>query len=340
MSSPDPPRAARLPAAEGVIGHLRHTWAVVRQLRSWRRQYQALDDQLREAVQVRDLRLVELGEAAYSARAQLSGEVADFANTLDDLAAEQSKAEGGVQNAGIELAAAEADRTEVLAKREAELRAARAAVIEPQRRLGEMDARLDAIDRGMAARKGERAAARAQIERLDPDTAADEEERAQRASDRAELEEQITKWDDEDVAQTAERRDLAGPRAALHETVERLSEAFGAAKDAYREARQAHDTRVDAAKASVAAAENQLETITGRRRAVATDLARAILQQTDLSLPGRPEAEAAVERIEAIRAERTTLDVEWEAFDGSAARRTGLCIAGLLVALIVLWIVL
>lgn len=338
MTPTDPPRAASLPAAEGVIGHLRHTWAVVRLLRTWRRHYQRLDDSLRDAVQVRDVRLAELGDAGYAVRDQLPDEVAAFAGTLDDMTAEQARADERLQGAGIDQAAAEAARTEALAQREGELRGARAALAGPERQLAELDARLDALDREATARKGQRAAALDQIDALDPGRAEDEGLRARHEAQRGQLLAKIEAWDADERTQAEQRQALAPSRAELQAAVEGLGEQFSAAKDAYREARQAHDTRVEAAKAAVVAAQNALDAVTARRRAVAIDLARAVLQQDGLELPGRATAEEAVARIEAIRTERAALDAEWASFDGSAARRTGFAIGGILVALLILWI--
>lgn len=341
-----PPRAASLPAADGVFGHLRHTWAVIGILRTWRRQYQALDDALRDAVQVRDLRLAELGEAAYAVRAELQGELIAFTTTLDDLTGEQQRAEEGVQRAGIDHAAAEAERTETLGRHGAEVKAARSALTDPERRLAEMDARIDALERDAAARAGQRTLALERLERLTASLAAppgpttDDTERDRMERERAEVQARIDSFDAATRTATEQRATLIGPRDSLREEVERLSAALTAAKDAHREARRALDAKVEATKASVHAAENQLQTATARRRAVAIDLARAILQQPGLSMPGRPAAEAAIEEIDQLRTARAAIDTEWSAFDGSAARRTGLAIGGILVALIVLWIAL
>jgi chromosome segregation ATPase len=325
-------RAARLPAADGPIGHLRHSWAAIKLLRTWRAEYQALDDALREAVVQRDQRLAELGEAGYAAREQLDGEVAEFARTLDELAVEVEAVDAKLQAAQDAHDAAEQARRHGRLEHEKAVSAARDALQGPARHLAELVAQEETYQRTSSKRAAQTEALRDQL--------ADLEDIAETAAERERLRSRLeTLQADAQQAKdlyAALRADLKPARAA----VEAQQAQVDAALNTQREALLTLDAAVEKAQAAVRAQENARATQLARRKAVTIDLARAILQLSPLDVPERAPAEAAVQAITTLRTDRARLDAERDAFDGGALRRTAWSIGGVLLLLVVLWIAL
>lgn len=329
LSDPPASRAAGLPAAKGPIGHLRYTWAAVKLLRTWRGEYQDLDDALREAVGRRDQRLADLGEAGYAARAELDGEVGAFADTLDDLATTLSAIESRVQARQDTLSDAEQARRHGQSEHAQAVSAARDALQGPSRTLADLTSQEETYQESSSRRA-------AQTERL-------RDQLADMASDAPERDRLTARLD----ALTAEAQQAQGQYATLRAAlkparaaVAAQQTALEAALNAQREAQLALDTAVERAQAEVRAEENARSTQLARRKAVTIDLARAILQHSTIALPERPPAEEAMQAIATLRAQRARLDAERAAFDGGALRRTAGVIGGLLLLLLILWIAL
>lgn len=312
-------------------------------MRAWRARYQELDDALRDAVIRRDQRLADLGEAAYLMRADLDGEIEAFAQTVDDLEAEVSAALAAIHEADDQLSGAQQTRAEQLTACKRAVDLAREALTLPERDLSARIVRRDTLDREVEAlgvRQGEARARHARLEDRLARLPEDDE-------DRAGLLEQI------EQAQTStqtlgargaqvrvEHAAVLEELAPLQTTVNDLTAVHAQALDALRAARLAGDAAVKQADAERQACVNRHEQRVRRRKSVIVDLARAVLRAPDVTLPERPAAEEAIEAIASLREARSGIDAERQAYDGSAARRTAYGVAGVVVALIILWIVL
>ena len=343
--SPAPPAkgAAGLPPADGLIGHLRHTWAAIGLIRAWRAQYQQLDDALRDAVIRRDQRLFELGEAAFIVRATLNGEIGAFALTVDELDVEVSATQAAVRAAEAALSEARSARDAQLDACKAAVDAARGALNLPERALGARVVRRDTLEREVAALGARQGEARARHARLDAQMAALPEDDPDRAALATQVEQVIASTATlatRSAEVRAEHARLVEEVAPLHAKVDQLSAAHAAALDAQRTARQAGDAAVKAAEAELVTCTNGHEQRGRRRRAVIIDLARAVLRAPDVALPERPAAEEAVAAIVTLRDARRAIDAERAAYNGSAARRTAVGVGVVLVGLIILWIAL
>lgn len=334
-----------MPPAQGVLGHLRHTWAAIGLMRAWRARYQQLDDALRDAVIRRDQQLADLGEAAYMLRADLDGEVEEFARTIDDLEGEVDAAQAAIRQADVALADARRRRAEALDARKAAVNAARDALTLPERDLGARVVRRDTLAREVEAlgtRQGEARARQSRLEERLARLPEDDEDRpaliAQVEQARASIDALGARGAEVRVEHAAVVEELA----PLQAQVDRLTAVHTEALDALRAARQAGDAAVKAAEAEAQACANRHEQRVRRRKAVIVDLARALLQSPNAlpqaPLPERQAAQEAVAAITTLRDARRVVDAERQAYDGSAARRTAIGLGAVMLALIVLWI--
>lgn len=337
------PARPGLPPPDGVVGHLRYSFAALRLMAAWRRRYRQLDTELRAAVRHRDDALARVGDAALAGTAAGGPDpVSRFADTLSSLAGEQVDATARVDDLRVELAAQEDAQRERLAAIDqeiADLRARMAPLEEDlaarRRRLGELERR--AADQAEQVRNLEarRQHLEARQEAPDPATTG---ERARQQEELRTLGERLEALATETAARQA---DITAQR----EPVEVLREQVAAHEEQLREVRRkrvAAQQETDAALAEVrtriADGEQQVAGLADRRRAVLMDLGREVLRLQHEGVPDdvRGEALEALSAIQRLREERAALDEERARFDGGPLRRTTLALLGVVVLLVIL----
>lgn len=337
-----PPRAPlesaadTLPSPRGVRGHLRYSFAALRRRRRLRQALDLVDERLRVAVSRRDEALARLGQSALSERRD-GGRVRAFHETLTRLDEELAAAQAARDAAVSEREAAEADRRDAVARFDGQAETLRVALEPVERRLErkrkdrtKVEERLNALARRRAAAEAELAAVGAE--------ALDEAGEAAQAERRSRLKGRLDELSTQLSQAEAEREEARAPIVALSAERETLLAQLDELKADRANALESADEALALLAAEEAQADARLNRFQARRKAVLMDLGHEMLAAfPDDEGPAQQDAKAAFAHIQALRAERDTLDARREAVDLQPVWRTGVLAAATFVALLLLW---
>lgn len=335
-----------LPNPDGVWGHVTYSVHAVRLMRDWRRELEALDKQLRNAVIERDESLARLGEAmmaAPDARQQADNRVSRFAETLAALDGERATIDGRRETLTIELAAAEADRRARLADHDGQRDALDDEVAPIERALAEQGGRLDDLEQAARddvelvsniERRLAHITAPETIAAADRDTLAlFDEERARIAQRQAEVAARVGPR----ALEIAALRPPVDELRALVTTLRERREAIVAARQALDASTQAI---IEDLRHQRDAEVERLERLDARRRAALVDLGREALHHDDRQDEASQMARASLEAINSLRARRSAVRARRAALDEGPVRRTvGVAVGLGLVALLIWWFI-
>lgn len=339
--TPDPPEAdliAGAPAApDSLWQYPVFSLRLMRHRRRISQRLEALDRELREAVQIRDEALAVLGEATLSGGGGgVGGRITAFSETLARLDAERAAIDRRREALTIELAAAEADRRARLAEFDARIEGLEAERTPLERALADHQQRRDALDRQAEDAEDLRknlTQRRAHIEEAFDE--ADDEARAGYEREQAEIEQKLAELRVAEPGRAAERTALDGPLARLEEQVaelQRMHASISGQRETWLE-------EVDGRIAELTASrEEELEALARsdvRRRAALVDLGREALHLEGGASPGE-DARRALDHIVALRRARRALQTHDAALDTRPLHRTLAVLALLLVALLML----
>lgn len=314
-----------------------YTLRLMRHRRRIRQRMEALDRDLREAVQVRDEALALLGEATLSGGAGgVGGRITAFAETLARLDAERATIDRRREASTIELAAAEADRRARLAEFDARLEGLEAELAPLERALVEHVERRDALEHEGEDAADLRRSLELRLAHIEDDfDGADEAARQLYEAERPEIEQKLVELRAADPIRAAARAAIDGPLARLDDQVaelKRMQETVSGQRESWLE-------EVDGRIAELTASrEDELEALARsdvRRRAALVDLGREALHLDGGESPGE-DARRALDHIVGLRRARRALQAHDAALDTGPLRITLALIAALGIGLLFL----